>query len=66
MLQTLENATPPGDSPDYYATGNAQDCWICADLCMRVLSEPGFDAGAVIEYALEPVVNAATEELKGV
>jgi hypothetical protein len=66
LLRALENTTPPGDFPNYYAPGNAQDCGICAGVCMRVLAEPGFDAGPVIEYAPEPVVNAATEELTGV
>jgi hypothetical protein len=31
-----------------------------------MLAEPGFDAGPVLEYALEPVVTAVTEELSGV
>lgn len=66
LLDALENAVPPGDSPDYYSPASAQDCWICADVCMRVLADPGYDAGPAIEYALEPVVGTATQELFGV
>lgn len=66
LLDALENATPHGESPDYYSPTYAQDCWICADVCMRVLVDPGYDAGPAIEYALEPVVSTATQELFGV
>jgi hypothetical protein len=66
LLHALALSTPSSDSPDYYPSASAQDCWICADVCMRVLVDPGYDAGPAIEYALEPVVTTATQELLGV
>lgn len=33
---------------------------------MRVLVEPGYDAGLAIEYGLEPVMTMVTQELFGV
>jgi hypothetical protein len=66
LLDALENSTPHGHSPDYYSPASAQDCWICADVCIRVLVDPGYDAGPAIEYALEPAVSRATQELFGV
>lgn len=66
LLDALENSTPHGHSPDYYSPASAQDCWICADVCMRVLVDPGYDAGPAIEYALESAVSRATQELFGV
>lgn len=66
LLHALENSGPPGQSPDYYSPASAQDCWTCADVCMRVLADPGYDAGPAIEYALDPVVSMATQELFGV
>jgi hypothetical protein len=67
LLQALADSMPPGEScADGYPTGRAQDCWICADVCMRVLVDPGFDAAPVIWYPLEPVIGMTTEELYGV
>lgn len=66
LLHRLEASTPSGEASDYYSPGNAQDCWICADVCIRVLTDPGYDPGPAIEYALEPVVAMATQELFGV
>ncbi|MBO0805277.1 MAG: hypothetical protein J2P25_19635 [Nocardiopsaceae bacterium] len=66
LLHSIEAATPSGDAPGYYSPGNAQDCWVCADVCIRVLTDPGYDPGPAIEYALEPVVAMATQELFGV
>ena len=67
LLEALENSTPFAQACVHgYNPGNAQDCWICADVCMRVLADPGYDAGPAIEYALEPVVSTATQELFGV
>src|ERR1700722_1157261 len=43
VLQRLEASTPFGESRDYYSPGNAQDCWICADVSIRVLADPGYD-----------------------
>lgn len=66
LLRLLEEATPPGDAPDLVSSTVAQDCWICADTAIRVIVEPGFRAGPVIEYALEPILHATTERLFGV
>src|SRR5207249_3188730 len=66
LLAALERSTPPGDSPDAVSSTSAQDCWICADVCIRVLVDETYDAGPAIEYALEPVVSAATQDLYGV
>jgi hypothetical protein len=66
LLHSLEASTPFGESPDYYSPGNAQDCWICADVSIRVLADPGYDPGPAIQYALEPVMAIATQELFGV
>jgi hypothetical protein len=67
LLEALENSAPFAEACVHgYNPGNAQDCWICAGVCMRVLVDPGYDAGPAIEYALEPVMCAATEELFGV
>lgn len=45
---------------------SAQDCWICADIGIRVLVDKNYKAGPAIEYALEPALSAASEELYGV
>jgi hypothetical protein len=66
LLAGLEASTPPAGAADYHPPANAQDCWICADVCMRVQADPGYDAGPAIEYALEPVIRTSTEELFGV
>ena len=65
LLRALEDGTPHGESPDAVPSTFAQDCWICADVAVRVLAEPSFDAGACIEYALEPVLQTACERLFG-
>jgi len=66
LLGELAAAAPPGDSPDEYSSTAAQDCWICADVGIRVLVDRQYGAGPAIEYALEPILAAATEELFGV
>lgn len=66
LLAVLEAATPAGDSPDEVSSTSAQDCWICADVGVRVLVDQDYEAGPAIEYALEPVISAASEELYGV
>ena len=66
LLAALEASTPVGDSPDEVSSTTAQDCWICADIGIRVPLDPGYDAGPATEHALEPVLVAATEELFGV
>jgi hypothetical protein len=66
LLRRLEASAPFGESRDYYSSGNAQDCWICAAVGIRVLADPGYDAGRAIQYALEPVMAVATQELFGV
>lgn len=66
LFRALEEATPDGDSGDEASATFAQDCWICADVCIRILVESAYKAGVAIEYALEPTVNTASEELFGV
>lgn len=65
LLRKLEAATPAGDSPGSRSSMAAQDAWICADIGIRLLVEP-YNAGPAIEFALEPIVAAATEQLFGV
>jgi hypothetical protein len=66
LLVALEGSTPSGVSPDEVSAASAQDCWICADVSIRVQVDHGYDAGLAIEYALEPVISAASETLYGV
>lgn len=69
LLDRLEAAVPPGDyrdKADKKTESAAQDCWICADVCIRVLVDADYDASPAIEYALEPVLHNATERLFGV
>jgi hypothetical protein len=62
LLDDIEGATP-GESPDWFPSTNAQDCLICADVAIRVNVDRSFAAGPVVEYALEPVLQAASERL---
>jgi hypothetical protein len=62
----MEVATPEGESPDAYSSTAAQDCWICADIAVRVMTRPDYSAGSGIEYALEPLLQAETERVHGV
>jgi hypothetical protein len=69
LLNLLEASAPPGDlagKTDEAAETAAQDCWICADVCIRVLVHKDYNAGPAIEYALEPILQHATEYLFGV
>lgn len=66
LLVSVEAATPEGDSPDAVSSTPAQDCWICADIAVRVMTQPGYSAGSGIEYALEPLLQAETERVHGV
>jgi hypothetical protein len=66
LLRALEASTPPGDSPDQFSSTDAQDCWICADVCIRALADPQYNVGPAIWYALEPIMQKATEDLFGV
>jgi hypothetical protein len=66
LLSDLEAGTPPGESPDEVSSTSAQDCWICADVGVRVFVERDYDAGPAIEYALEPLLGRVSEELFGV
>lgn len=66
LLAELEGATPPGESPDEVSSTAAQDCWICADVGVRVFVRGDYDAGPAIEYALEPLLGRVSEELFGV
>lgn len=66
LLTSLEQATPEGESPDEFSATTAQDFWICVDVGIRVITDPDYQAGTAIEYALEPIVQQATERLFGV
>lgn len=66
LLEALELWTPAGDAPDDVSSTFAQDCWICADVATRTLADSNYDSSPAIEYALEPVVTRATEDLFGV
>lgn len=43
----------------------AQSSWICADAALRIVVDVTFESGMSIEYALEPVIGRASEELFG-
>jgi hypothetical protein len=69
LLQALESSTPPGEllyRASKLLETAAQDCWICADATIRTLVDPSLTAGRAIWYALEPVLQHATERLFGV
>lgn len=66
LLAALEASTPEGQSLDDFPSTSAQDCWICADIGVRVLVDRSYSPGPAIEFALEPVLTAASEELFGV
>jgi Protein of unknown function (DUF416) len=63
LLETLEATTPHGESPDAFDSTYAQDCWICADVSIRLLVKPEYDAAPAIYYALEPIFDRVTNEL---
>jgi hypothetical protein len=63
ILAELESGTPARESRKSVASATAQDCWVCADVAIRVHVEPAFVPGPVVEYALEPILQAATERL---
>lgn len=65
LLGALEAITP-GESPDEVASTTAQDCLICIDCSLRVAIDEDFEAGPCVEYALQPVTEAASERLFGV
>jgi len=65
LLAELEASTPPGESPDAFSSQSAQDCWICADVSIRILVE-SYDPGPAIWFALEPLISVVSEELYGV
>lgn len=66
LLSELEASTPAGESPDEVSATAAQDCWICADVSIRVIVDDEYDAGPAIEYALEPTLQRATEHIFGI
>jgi hypothetical protein len=63
LLSELEASAPDGESPDAFSSVSAQDCWICADIGIRAFVDDSYPAGPAIEYALEPVIAKATEQL---
>jgi hypothetical protein len=69
LLQALEDSAPPGELADRAGTRletAARDCWICGDVPIRLLVDGDYRAGGAIWYALEPVLQHATERLFGV
>lgn len=66
LVIEMEAATPEGDSPDSFSSTPAQDCWICADIAVRLMTQDDHSAGFSIEYALEPLLQAETERVHGV
>ena len=66
LLRAFGSSTPPGEAIDEFSTATAQDCWICADICLRVIVDDTYEAGPAVEYALEPTMAYATEQLYGV
>ena len=66
LLTRLAAATPPGESRAGVSPTPAQDSWICADTAIRVIVDEAFDAGPIIEYALQAIVEDATERIYGV
>ena len=60
LLSRLEAATPPGDQPDATTAATAQDCWICFDVSVRIAVDRAYHPGTAVEYALEPVISAAS------
>jgi hypothetical protein len=65
LLSEMEAGTPAGDSPDEFSSSTAQDCWICADVGIRVWVIRAYDAAPAVEYALEPILGAVSEDLFG-
>jgi hypothetical protein len=66
LLVDLEEACPPGESPDEFSHTNAQDCLICADTCIRPFVDETWSPGPVIWYALQPILEETTEQCFGV
>jgi hypothetical protein len=65
-LRAFEAATAPGGPVDDDGSEIAvQDCWICADVCIRLLVDSEYRPGLAVEYALEPVIQQASERLFG-
>lgn len=66
LLDALEANTPDGEYVEGTDATAAQDCWICADVSVRVQLDPTFEVGSSIEYALEPVLQHTSNRLFGV
>lgn len=66
LLAELEQAVPADDMPGDGLVTVAQDCWICADVGIRILADSHYSAGSAIWYALEPVLHRTSEDLFGV
>jgi len=65
LLSEFEEKAPFGESIDMIPSTTAQDCWICADVGIRVWVSESYDPGPAIEFALEPILGTVTEELFG-
>ena len=66
LLASVEEATPEGESWHGVPSTTAQDCWICADIAIRVIADPEYRAGSGLHYALEPLMGRVTERVHGV
>lgn len=64
-LLTLVEAAIPVDTSDVPGFTTAQDCWICADLALRV-SLGAFAVEDAAWYILEPIFQSTSERLFGV
>ena len=66
LLRAIEVTTVQEAPIDDGSVIAVQDCWICADVCIRTLADGEYSPGLAIEYALEPILQAASERLFGV
>lgn len=64
LLSRIETVAPSGPSDAADFTG-AQDCWICADVSVRVFADSA-DASIFSWYLLEPLLQSVSVELFGV
>ena len=65
LLEEVDEHLPHGESPDSVPATFAQDCWVCADSCIRIIVGD-FAPGPCIEYALEPLLQSISTRLFGV
>lgn len=66
LLERLERRAPHGEAVGGISPQVAQDCWICVDTAIRIAVDCTFNWGPVVEYVLEPMMFATTQQLYGV